>query len=357
MVGSRLIVDPDVYEFWLNGNTAHEAAVNLQNNGILLKYQATFEDLLSDTRDHYRTFVGLERLLKNPPKLADQQTYLIDPETQRMLIEKYYQFDPRVVREILGKKLSARNRKDLDDVSEKTKVPLRSCRRQFDNIKRVFKTVEEMMGTLVENICSHYLLPEGLARQYAAIVFITNNRFETGKKKLAFLTFEDYVHCANQMITNWSYSSVECTGHEDMDVDLDRDFLQKLRDLKILTEKEYLDEHKAIVLDKLLKIMSDRAFQDLEANFKNVSKTIINIAYGLNHSKDARDIFVDLVEKMIEPCFQSRWTRNDMQHFLTAYKDSCREMDLFVRTDPNLLVVWERYISTLSSCVLQMYHT
>lgn len=61
MVGSRLIVDPEVYEYWLNGNTAHEAAINLQQNGVLVKYQATFDDLLSDTRDYYRTFGSLER--------------------------------------------------------------------------------------------------------------------------------------------------------------------------------------------------------------------------------------------------------------------------------------------------------
>ena len=36
----------------------------------------------------------------------------------------------------------------------------------------------------------------------------------------------------------------ECDNHEDMDVDLDRMFLQELRDFKILTEKEYLDEHR-----------------------------------------------------------------------------------------------------------------
>ena len=43
---------------------------------------------------------------------------------------RYYQFDKRVVREILGKKLTGRLRKDLDDVSDKTKVSLKSCRRQ-----------------------------------------------------------------------------------------------------------------------------------------------------------------------------------------------------------------------------------
>ena len=41
------------------------------------------------------------------------------------------------MRELLGKKLTGRLRKDLDDISEKTNVPLKSCRRQ---------------------VCCHYLL-------------------------------------------------------------------------------------------------------------------------------------------------------------------------------------------------------
>ena len=43
---------------------------------------------------------------------------------------RYYQFDEVIIREILGKKLSGRNRKDLDDVNEKTKMSLKKCRRQ-----------------------------------------------------------------------------------------------------------------------------------------------------------------------------------------------------------------------------------
>ena len=45
-------------------------------------------------------------------------------------IIRYYQFDKEVVRELLGKKLTGRLRKDLDDISEKTNIPLKSCRRQ-----------------------------------------------------------------------------------------------------------------------------------------------------------------------------------------------------------------------------------
>ena len=46
------------------------------------------------------------------------------------IVNRYYQFDKEVVRELLGKKLTGRVRKDLDDVSEKTNIPLKSCRRQ-----------------------------------------------------------------------------------------------------------------------------------------------------------------------------------------------------------------------------------
>ena len=69
-----------------------------------------------------------------------------------------------MIREILSKKLSSRFRNALDDVSDRTKVSLRSCRRQFDNVKRVFKTVEEMPGSLVDNITSHFLLSTQLAQ-------------------------------------------------------------------------------------------------------------------------------------------------------------------------------------------------
>lgn len=43
-------------------------------------------------------------------------------------LSRFYALDDSVVREIIGKKLSGRNRKDLDDVEEKTSVLLRSCR-------------------------------------------------------------------------------------------------------------------------------------------------------------------------------------------------------------------------------------
>ena len=39
-----------------------------------------------------------------------------------------------------------------DEISEKTGLHLKSCRRQFDNIKRIYKVIEEMPGHYVKNI-------------------------------------------------------------------------------------------------------------------------------------------------------------------------------------------------------------
>lgn len=77
---------------------------------------------------------------------------------------RYYNLDDTVAREMLGKKLSSRHRKDLDEVADRTGIRLKSCRRQFDNIKRIFKLVEEMPGNVTNNIRQHFLLPEDLAR-------------------------------------------------------------------------------------------------------------------------------------------------------------------------------------------------
>ena len=43
---------------------------------------------------------------------------------------RYYAFDEAFVREVLGKKLSKGTKKDLDDISTKTGITLKSCRRQ-----------------------------------------------------------------------------------------------------------------------------------------------------------------------------------------------------------------------------------
>ncbi|KAH0508037.1 Acidic fibroblast growth factor intracellular-binding protein [Microtus ochrogaster] len=381
-VGNTTLIDEDVYRLWLDGYSVNDAVALRVRSGILEQTGATAGVLQSDTMDHYRTFHMLERLLHAPPKLLHQLIFQIPPSRQALLIERYYTFDEAFVREVLGKKLSKGTKKDLDDISAKTGITLKSCRRQFDNFKRVFKVVEEMRGSLVDNIQQHFLLSDRLARDYAAIVFFANNRFETGKKKLQYLSFGDFAFCAELMIQNWTLGAVD-SQMDDMDVDLDKEFLQDLKELKVLVaDKDLLDLHKSLVCAALRGKLG--VFSEMETNFKvcdpvqalppkvsgafcvlslleertpkipapqNLSRGLVNVAAKLTHNKDVRDLFVDLVEKFVEPCRSDHWTLNDVRLFLNQYSASVHSLDGFRHQ-----TLWDRYMGTLRGCLLRLYH-
>lgn len=167
----------------------------------------------------------------------------------------------------LGRKLSTRNRKDLEDVSEKTDIRIKSCRRQFDNIKRVYKMVEDMDGDLCQNIQTHFMLPSELAKKYASIVYIAYNRFETNKKKLQYLQFSDFLHCSSEMMTNWSCTNTDCKYEEAL-MEMDREFLQDLRDLKVLLERDLMEDHRMLVLRMIKPKLTERKYSDLDSIFK-----------------------------------------------------------------------------------------
>ncbi|KAF6717383.1 Acidic fibroblast growth factor intracellular-binding protein [Oryzias melastigma] len=314
-VGNTIIMSEEVYQLWLDGYTVNDAVKVRMDGGALDEFEANADVVQSDTMDQYRTFQMCERLLHSPTKLANQLLFQIPPHRQATLIERYYAFDDAFVREVLGKKLSKGTKKDLDDISAKTGVMLKSCRRQ--------------------GLCCH--------------CFFANNRFETGKRKLQYLTFQDLAFCAGQLINNWTVGAVD-NMVEDMDVDLDKEFLQELKELKVLiTDKDLLDQHKSLVCTALRG--KTKAFNEMEANFKNLSRGLVNIATKLTNTKDVRDFFIDLVEKFIEPCRSDRWTAADMKLYLTHYTNSAHILDTFKHQ-----VVWDRYMGVIKSCIFKMYH-
>eukprot|EP00118_Oscarella_pearsei_P018901 m.197107 g.197107 ORF g.197107 m.197107 type:complete len:142 (+) comp39538_c0_seq35:381-806(+) len=125
---------------------------------------------------------------------------------------------------------------------------MRSCRRQFDNVKRIYKAVEDLEGSLTANICREFLLPESLALKYACFAFISDCRFETGKKRLAYLTLDDFIYCAHEMMQNWTYGMQAQVQAGEPGIDLDRQFLRSLADLKgELSDKDILEQYRMFV--------------------------------------------------------------------------------------------------------------
>ncbi|EEC03150.1 acidic fibroblast growth factor intracellular binding protein, putative [Ixodes scapularis] len=349
-VGNNTLIDPDVFQLWLEGYSAQDAAVTLHHNEVMKESDIPLELLKSDVLDHYRTLQMLERLLHSPVHLAEQWTFQLTPQTQRMLIAKYDGFFTPL---ILCYKCSISVRKYTIEINCRLNSP-------FDNIKRVYKVIEEMPGPLTKNIQTHFLLPEQLARKYAAVVYITHNRFETGKKKLNYLTLDNFIFCVDQMINNWSCRNpsnlrlhTTSLAYEESGMEMDREFLQQLREMKALLDREHLDRLKDAVTFSLWGRVSKHTLQDLESNFKSLTRTLVNIAYGLNHSKDLRDFFIDIVEKIIEPCRSAHWTREELQVVMEAFSKSPQSATF--PHELHLYEVWVRYSETFAKCVCQMY--
>lgn len=348
-ISNYTIVDPDVYQLWVDGCTSEDAVENVHRH-VIRNAENTLELVKSDVCDHYRTYNLLEKLLHNPPKLAEQLNFQIEPLTRQLLIEKYYEFNDIVIRELLGRKLSSRYRKDLDEVSEKTGITLKSCRRQFDNVKRIFKVVEDLQGSVIQNIKNLFLLSEDLAKRYGAVVFMACLRLETGKKKLQYLSFNDFYECALAVMHHWTYPTGS-SDHDDMD--LDREFLLDLREIRSLLEKE--KEFKHLVCAKLKPELLDKAYQELEINFRSYARSIISIGCSLHRSREVKCLFLDLYEKCIEPWRQISWTPHDLTIFLSSFKNSALQLDCFREFDTRH--AWERFMTVISICLLRMYHS
>uniref|UniRef100_A0A1I8FEJ1 HECT domain-containing protein n=1 Tax=Macrostomum lignano TaxID=282301 RepID=A0A1I8FEJ1_9PLAT len=107
-------------------------------------------------------------------------------------------------------------------------------------------------------------------------VFLTNQRFETSKRKLGFLSFNDFAHCANQMIAH-------CARR------LKRFAANWLRNLQLAP-------------------LSQTAMADFEAGHKQLPAAgLTQLALQPdNRSNGTRDFFLDTVEQLVEPWVSGR---------------------------------------------------
>lgn len=344
-VGNYTLINWDIYELWIQGLTIPECVTYLREKGF--DYPGvTQEHLVSDLKDNYRLFSMLENLLLATGKLSEQMCFQVDNSSKRKWVERYYSLDNVLCRELLGKKLSSRLKKDLDEISDKTGIHLNSCRRQFDNIKRISKSIEELPGCFVHNISTQFNLPRSLAEKYATLVFINSFRIEVNKRRLNYLNFQDLMTASLILIDKW------------MDVDssyepcLDREFLSSLRELKILNERE--KEHRNIVLQQITNNeISSKSYLEIENNFKLLTRNILNIAQGLYNNKEIKDFFVHVVEKIVEPLKGMQLSKEEVNHLLIFYTSAITNNILLI--DQENKIIFSKFMDFLSPCVNAFY--
>ncbi|RDD47374.1 Acidic fibroblast growth factor intracellular-binding protein B [Trichoplax sp. H2] len=350
IVTQPVIIDFDVFSLWLKGYTIDETVKHRLNReqGLANRSQARIDQklIIADTLDCYRLFNVIEdKYLKNPSSLANQIMFDLPPDIQNKLIQEYYSFDKAFARELLGKKLSSRLRKDVDEIGEKARVLSRSCRRQLDNFRRVFKAVEDLDGSLPGNIQSQFLLSDKLTKLYVNVIFMASNKFETGKKRLQYITFDMFMGCCKEIIENWTLSF-----NKDGDIEIDKTFIQDLRDLKSVTN-DNIEQHRTLLLAKLSGKVKEDSLLSIGSHFKAMMRATLNIATGLVHSKEWKDIYNNMVEKVIEILRHMRIDQEQSELILNAFSETAADVTL----SKHLSNIYYRYLKVFGFCLIQLY--
>ncbi|KAL5256450.1 hypothetical protein ACHWQZ_G011629 [Mnemiopsis leidyi] len=343
-VSDPLLIEEDVFNLWLAGLTVDQAVdKRYKKDSSCSSFDRTIVAL--DTEDQYQTFSLLEPLLRKPPALASSPVVNM-PFITDTLLQQYYSLDAVVARELVGRgqKMTAKLRKDLDIISDKTGIPMKSCLRQYDNIKRIYKEVDEKEGKVSQNIQRYYGLSPPLCQQYAAIIYIVDNRIDVAPRKIPNLTYTALVKCVVVLMSEWCPTS---EGSSDMDID--RAFLKELHSLK--------DR----VSDSMLVGMINHGSESLKNNpdypknfvseVRKLAVKLMSIGYSLVHTKDYTDIFIDLDEMILCPWFNAGLSLSHLElglsTLLGSYVTAAQNTGLY-----STIPIFEKYLRCVTSCLL-----
>ncbi|KAI8894268.1 acidic fibroblast growth factor binding protein [Globomyces pollinis-pini] len=308
---NTLVIDRNSWNAFLSGLSVQQAIqrANRSNKSDDTK----FIQVASLITTQYRNFEMLEVFLHHPKVLTTQLIFSLNSKTKMTLIQSYYCIEPKVVRELLGKKLTHRVRKELEDISMKTNIPILGCRRMFDNLKRIIKKVEDVEGDIILIIMNHFLLSKELASQYAHVIFINHYKLDTTKRKLSVLKFGDFEYVASVFL---DYFIANPSSWEE----LDSVFIEDCRGLKsTLSHKDTMENLRLILLGHLasqeLQSMADKVTSNA---FKIMLRNIIGIGVSLGNSKEVRDLFLIFIEKIVESCISLGWTGQEFDIFVRS---------------------------------------
>eukprot|EP00941_MAST-03F_sp_MAST-3F-sp1_P002487 g2487.t1 len=203
-----------------------------ENDGNTTYYQNIIDDSLQDseqilvliqrdTLDQYRMFQIIEPYLQEPLLLSSQLLCQLDPPTQQVLLHNYYEIAGNILRELICRKLDMKKRtveRMFRELHSRFRIPLRSLRRQFGNLRRIADcAIEYPFFRDADDVCafvrSTFLLSHDRAHTYSCALFILHHRFRLKPSNIArpyvarrfeAILWKDLHFCADVMITHFS---------------------------------------------------------------------------------------------------------------------------------------------------------
>lgn len=196
------------FQFWLDGLSAEEADRRISHYSYLSSPDPALRS--RDVEDQWRTYADLEYYLKKPNLLASQSLFQIEPEQQKELLTKYWEFDERLGRRMLGLKVSS-DTIDVEETAKQLGLPRRACSRMLDILQHIMKQMEGDHNPLNERrsiqefLENHFRLNTVLAHQYTQVLFSCYHRISLTTKQLQRLNFQ--VHDQTEHIQPYRINS------------------------------------------------------------------------------------------------------------------------------------------------------
>lgn len=360
-VADPLVIDQYVYRCWLQGLEEGEAAVR-KSHFIPIQMQVQFKNLpqllLSEIHDQFRNFRLLEHHLKFPTQSGSDAIVQVTPQAHQMMVESYYELDDMLLRELVGRKLTNGLRRDMQDTSQEINLKLACCFRQFDNLKRVYKAVtRDFRSPAVDVIQRNFGISRDLANKYSRFVFMCFHRLDTTKKRLQFLSYSDFDRFSAILMTHW----VDPTATNSIEIDLK--LKDDIRDLKayLFSSKDIPDQYRRSVKAKFSTAnvpLTKVKLKNLESKFKPLLKAILNIGANLSDSKQFKDIFEDMVEKIGDVILKIDLTVRELEQYF-IYLDEAFEMSILgilkIRHGQRFALNWKRYLEGLRGVMCHVY--
>lgn len=364
-----------------------------------------------DTADAFRVFDTLEHFLCQPEHLRGQLQVQLGYDTQAWMVERYHELDDSVLREVFGKKVNSKTRKDLDDVSELTRVPLKSCRRQYDNIRRVLSNLEDSsilpQISVARDLRDKLGLPLWLAAKYTAAVFLLHLRFQvqSSRKPTAHMTADDLCWSAMGMLNYWVGNGEHLGTYEGSEMRLislqHGDIEQAVGSDEELARRK--EDHQRVMQEGLLKsyglefnkkwirllgvikiqlfieyrsntfdVLRQHTMEDLQglglplptleaisSHLRSTVKALASIGSGLSMSKEYRGVFEDLIEKVGNPLRDAGVGRRDVTLLLEAlvagFTKAYAPGSSNEAGDMEIIDAWKRYLYGVRICFRYAY--
>mmetsp|Transcript_9896 Transcript_9896/g.36891 ORF Transcript_9896/g.36891 Transcript_9896/m.36891 type:complete len:458 (+) Transcript_9896:144-1517(+) len=318
--------------------------------------------LLPDIVSQCRLLKRLEsHLLSSSPRLfltdsAEGRALGWNQQIKMFYVRRFFLCHQGVLRELLGKKLTGKERRDLDDIANKLHVPLVACRRMFDNLRVILERVREvtrereMCPSLIDVIREEFGLDEQVAKQYATGVFSCHHRFALGSRVawLKDVSYEDLEFCMDTIRENWTRRLP--TSSDPLQIDLDRNALREIKHY-FFANQSRMDRFRKLVLASF-KVDSKHS-KLLHAHFKTALKNLILIAGKLIQKKELRDFFIDICEKFGDICVEQCQLSPDNIYQLCERIIACfpTATEKKISGDQNMINNWTYFVIVVRNCL------